>query len=599
MAMNLNLQGFPWKRIISVGKPFWQSEHKWHAAMLLAGAIATVIGKIWLTVYINDANGNVWSALKDGQMPNFQWFLGLNIGLIVLLMPLDVMGNVFKTTLVLTWRQFLSMRYFAAYFAGLAALRLEQRGATDPNEEKLDNPEWRMTSEVDSFANTSVGLFFSFFDAFVTIGTMGHVLWGLSPMLTGTNIVYALGGSLLAYFLGRRLVDISTKQQRTEGDLRSGLTESRNSVEIIANYRAQEIAKALADRRLRSVIETLMDMMRVNRNMQFFTSLYYPLAPLIPLAIMGFIYLHDRTLDFGTIARAQGTFAAMFGGMSVLVGNFGGLTFYTAIVNRLGALQEFLQSVAEPLPEGKYIRVIPGDEIVCENLTIATPDGATKLIDKLNLTLKKGESVLIRGPMASGKSALLNAIIGTWPYGTGTVKSPGDTQVMLISQQPFMQPMTLRQALTYPSTDNSESNDARLNEVLNLVDLGELTDKAKRNYGFDTEQNWKELLSLSQQQRLALARIINKKPRYCMIDEASNAMEAENEKLLFTLFKTLGTTYLSAGNGADLVKYHSYVLEIRGDGTWELKSAANYEPKIWRSMERFLPRFLSSNESET
>jgi putative ATP-binding cassette transporter len=590
--MTFNLQGFPWKRLIMVGKPFWTSEYKWRALGLLGGALACVIAKIVLTVYVNDTNGAVWSALKDGNSDNFWWYFAMNVALIVALMPTDVMGNVFKTTLALLWRGFLSGVFFAGYFVGLAALRLEQHNQAQPEDKRIDNPEWRMTAECDSFANTTIGLFFSFFDAFLTIGTMGHVLWTMSPMLTGTNIAYALAGSLVVYFLGRRLVNLTAQQQKTEGDLRSGLTEARNQAGLIALYRAQDIALGLANNRQRAVIDTLMDMMRVNRNMQFFTSLYYPLAPLIPLGIMGMLYLHDRSLDFGTIAKAQGTFNSMFGGMSVLVGQFGALSFYTAIVNRLGTLLEFFRKTGiEKLPADKFIQIVE-DKQISLDLSVTNPDGNSLLIDKLKMVLKPGESVLIRGPQASGKSALLGAIIGTWPFGKGTVGRPADKDVMIITQQPFMQPMTLVQALTYPETDATQADKSRLAEILRLVDLGDLIDKDKRNLDFDTVYNWREILSLSQQQRLGLARIINKKPLYCLVDEASNAMEAENEKLLFTLFKSLGTTYLTASNGADLVKYHSWVLEINDGGSWKLVPAADYEPKVWRSLEKFLPRFL-------
>lgn len=579
--------------MIAVGTPFWSSAHKWRSLALLGGAIACVIAKIVLTVYINDTNGSLWNALKEGSSDQFWWFMLLNVGLIVLMMPTEVIGNVCKTTLALSWRRFLSSEFLAGYFAGLAALHLEQENGRKPESERIDNPEWRMTSEVDSFANTSISLFFSFFDAFVTIGTMGHVLWTMAPLLTGANICYALAGSAIVYMLGRKLVELTGMQQRTEGDLRSGLTEARNQVSLIANYRAQEIAEGLANTRQNAVIDTLMNMMRVNRNIQIFTALYYPLAPLIPMAIL--VFLSKGTVDIGTVTKAQGTFSAMFGGMSVLVGNFGGLTFYTAIVNRLGTLLEFLRAEGvKKLPEGKYIHVREGNpEIVLKDVTISTPDD-TLLIDKTNMVIKQGESVLIRGPQASGKSALLNAIIGTWPFGSGEIERPDLRDVMIITQQPFMQPMTLRQALSYPAVDKSESSDERLKEILRLVDLEDLVLADKKNLGFDTVQNWREILSLSQQQRLGLARIINKKPKYCLIDEASNSMEAENEKLLFTLFKTLGTTYFTAGNSTELLKHHTWVLEIGEKGVTKLVKASDYEPKVWPKLSSFVPSFLIS-----
>lgn len=596
--MNIKIQGFPWKRAIEVGKPFWMSEHKWSALAYLAGAIGCVIAKIWLNVYINDNNGTVIDALKAHHADEFWWYFSLGVGLIVLLMPADVMGNVFRTTMQLKWRKYLSEEYFGAYFAGLAAVILSRQKLDTPEGKKLANPEWRMTAEADQYTNISKDLFFNFFDAFVTIGTMGYQLWKLSPMLTGVNIAWALGGSVVVYFLGIRLVQLTAQQQQTDADLRAGLTEARNAAETIANYRAQEVALGLARVRLARVIDTWMDIMRVNRNMQFFTSLYYPLAPIIPLGIMGWLMLQDPSLDIGSVTRAQGYFAAMFGGMSVLVGNFGGISAYTAYVDRLWTMMQFLKTEGvKPLPEGKFIRVVEGKNIAFNEVSITSVDGTSTLVDKMTLALEAGESALIRGPITSTKTTLLNAIMGTYPYGNGTLTRPLDPGVMIISHEPFMEPMSLRTALSYPAADKTDASDSKIAEVLKLVDLELLlVDKDGKPADFDKEENWQELLSPSRRQRLALARVILKKPMFCLVEEG---MEAENQKLLYTLFKTLGTTYLTAGNGTELLNYHSFVLEIGPDGKVSKVPASNYEPKIWRHLERFVPKFLlGSSETE-
>jgi len=587
------LNGFSFKNLIAVGLPFWKSSHRNKALLLLGGAILCVIGKIILTVYINDTNGNVMSALKDGHAHDFWNYFLLNVGLIVLLMPTDVIGNVLKTTLALTWRQFLSLEFFGGYFRGLAALRLNQKQDINPGSEKIDNPESRMTSETDSAANTFVGLFFTFFDAIVTIFTMGHVLWLLSPMLTGANIAYALFGSAVVYLLGRKLVELTRKQQESEGNLRSGLTEARNSAEVIVSNRAQDVVLGLATERLQTVIDTLMSIMRVNRNMQLFTSLYNPLAPLIPIGIMGAIYLHDQSLDFGTITKAQGAFSAMFNGMSVLVGQLGGLFAFTATLNRLGALLEFLQKVTVPLPADKFVQVIEAADatsIVCQDLSVTTPDGQVKFTDKLQLQLKSGESLIIRGPQSSGKTALLKAIEGTWPFGTGKVSRPLDKDIMIIGEDPFAQPMTLRLAMSYPASDKTEATDARLTEILNLVDLGDLVAADKRNLGFDTVQNWGQILRPSQQQRLSLARIINKKPMFCLINAA--ALDSDILKTIYTVFKTVGTTYVTDGNAPELVKDHTWVLELAGDGSSKIVPADKYQPTAWNRVANLIPQYL-------
>jgi vitamin B12/bleomycin/antimicrobial peptide transport system ATP-binding/permease protein len=72
-----------------------------------------------------------------------------------------------------------------------------------------------------------------------------------------------------------------------------------------------------------------------------------------------------------------------------------------------------------------------------------------------------------------------------------------------------------------------------------------------------------------------------RQPAYAVIDEATSALESDNEKLLYTLLTSLGTTVVSAG-APSLSKYHTQVLELAGDGTWKLFPSGDYKGKGWR-----------------
>lgn len=596
------LTDFPWKRLLAVASPFWVSQHRDKAIRLLLLAILCVIAKVAITVYVNDVNGNVWGALKEGNQAAFWLYLAMNFGLVALLMPCEVIGNMCRTILGINWRQFLSNEFFAGYFAGMAALRLEQSNAGRAEDERIDNPEWRMTSEVASLTDNLIQVFFAGLDSIITVLTMATVLYQISPKLTLLNVAYALGGSVLAAFITKSLSTLNERLQKNEGTLRAGLTEARNQAGTIASYRAQEIVMKLAGDRQSKVVDSAMSIMRVNRNMQCFTALYYPLAPLLPLAIMGALYLANPTLDFASIAKAQNTFNSMFVGLAVFVGQTSALKLLSALGNRLGTLMEFLQEQkAQPVPAGEFIEVLEsGEKIDIKNLTLRAADGSV-LIKDLSLapTLQAGEGILIRGPQATPKSALLQAIISVWPWGSGSISRPARRDVMVISQKPFMQPMSLRTALSYPAADETVTSDERLREILQLVDLSELVDPAKMNLAFDREYNFAELLSDSKQQRLGIARIINKKPKIVLIDEAANAMEVENEKLLMTLIKTLGINFFIAGNSPDLVKYASLVLEIDENGEVKLLDTKDYNPTFWRSIDGLLNRMGLERTAQT
>jgi putative ATP-binding cassette transporter len=162
--------------------------------------------------------------------------------------------------------------------------------------------------------------------------------------------------------------------------------------------------------------------------------------------------------------------------------------------------------------------------------------------------------------------------------GSGRLIRPPTEHLMFLTQNPYLPPTTLREAICYPGIDLCP-DDERIMQVLRMVSLNDL---AQRSGGLDTVQNWHDMLSLSEQQRLCIARIIQHNPRYVIIDEATSALEPEAEHLFYTLLRTLGTTTVSAGNGVALAKYHTQILELAGDGSWRTYPASNYKPREFK-----------------
>lgn len=577
----------PWKRLIAVGKPFWVSESKWTGFMHLGLVLGFLAANAGVAYFINKTSGAWMDAIQSKNKSDFYYYLAVYAGLILLATPIQVFYGYFRTRLALVWRRWLSSSLFVGYFSNLAYLKLTR-------DKTMDNPDQRMAQDVDSFCNSSVGLFISLLDAVVNVVMFAGVLYMLSGTLTITVIAYSAVGSIIVIFIGKALVNLTNMQMKTEADLRFGLAEVRREAETVALYRGEQLAQLQAKTRLGRVIDTLMNIMNVNRNIQLFTAAYYMFVPIIPAAIIAPLYF-DGSVAFGDIARSTGAFQAVFNGATILIGQFGGITAFAAIINRLGSFREAVDaSGVEQLPAGKYIEVTEGAEVVFDKVTVTTPETGRNLIVDLSVGVGKGKSMLVTGPDGSGKSSLLRVLTGIWSAGSGKLQRPANGEVMFLDKTPYLPPMSLREALCFPAK-SSPCEVERLQQVLNLVDLGDLPSKAN---GFETEQVWRELLSPSQQQRLALARIINMKPMYVVIDEASASLEAENEKLLYQLLTTIGATFVSAGNGNALVKYHTQVLELAGDGSWKLFPASEYQPKTWRSFQDFIPKFLRHDQNE-
>ncbi|MGB3299579.1 MAG: ABC transporter ATP-binding protein/permease [Phormidesmis sp.] len=212
-------------------------------------------------------------------------------------------------------------------------------------------------------------------------------------------------------------------------------------------------------------------------------------------------------------------------------------------------------------------------ELVLQNLTLQTPNYQRTLIKDLSLTLDTQGSLLVMGPSGCGKSSLLRAIAGLWNSGTGTIQRPDIQDLLFLPQKPYMVLGNLRQQLLYPYPD-TETEDEQLKNVLKEVNLPSL---AERFDGFDTIEEWGDVLSLGEQQRLSFARVLLHQPAYTLLDEATSALDQANEEQLYNHLKDKQIAYLSVGHRQSLEAYHQSLLRLSEDRTWQMAIATQSE----------------------
>jgi putative ATP-binding cassette transporter len=193
-------------------------------------------------------------------------------------------------------------------------------------------------------------------------------------------------------------------------------------------------------------------------------------------------------------------------------------------------------------------------------------------VSGLSTVVRPGEGLKIVGPSGSGKSSLLRAIAGLASAGRGAIVRPELKEMLFLPQRPYMILGSLRDQLLYPLAQRYYF-DEELLDILERVNLGRL---ASQFGGLDAEADWENVLSVGEQQRLAFARLFIAQPKYAMLDEATSALDARNEEWLYELLSTTATTFVSVSHHDSLQKFHSSVLEIFGDGRWQLHSAGKF-----------------------
>jgi len=259
--------------------------------------------------------------------------------------------------------------------------------------------------------------------------------------------------------------------------------------------------------------------------------------------------------------------------ISVVVENFENLSRFAAGIERIDTLAHaLLDAPATPTGEG-HIRSVAAAELALANLTLETPRHERVLVRDLSLRVAPGEGLLIVGDSGCGKTSLARAIAGLWRSGSGTIHRPPAEDMVFLPQQPYMQPGSLRSQLLYPHNNGFTLPDEQLLALLERVNLPDL---ASRFGGLDAEQDWEKVLSVGEQQRLAFARVLLTRPRYAILDEATSALDSLNEAALYRQLKESGTTLISIAHRAALLQYHSEVLELTGDGGWQMHEAREF-----------------------
>jgi vitamin B12/bleomycin/antimicrobial peptide transport system ATP-binding/permease protein len=209
--------------------------------------------------------------------------------------------------------------------------------------------------------------------------------------------------------------------------------------------------------------------------------------------------------------------------------------------------------------------------LTIDNLDINLPDG-TPLLRGINTAVNRGEALLIAGPSGVGKSTLLRAIAGLWPFGQGEV-GLGPSPMLFLPQRPYLPLGSLAEVIHYPRTLECMESDAVIFDVLNRINLQKLVPD------IDVVDDWSKRLSLGEQQRLAFARLLLIKPALVFLDEATSALDEKSEAALYRTLRDAPwrPAIVSVGHRSTLIQLHDRILDLTthspiasGDETVEL-----------------------------
>ena len=461
-----------------------------------------------------------------------------------------------------------------------------------------DNPDGRIAEDARISTETAVDFAESILKCVLQLFTFLGVLWVLSgsmPIRIGSlelslpgymvwaAVLYALFGSILTYALGRGLIEAGNVRQGREADMRSVLVRARDNAEGIALMRGEAGERA----RLRNAMLDLRQAWHVQTRGQgslaLLTSALSYLAPVVPLVVALPRYL-SGDIQLGGLMQTALAFSSVQWALSWLIDNFARFAEWRASVDRFVQLHVALSDLEDTidLGEGEHVELTLGqaDRLILRELGLSRPDGEA-LVAEAEVEIASGERVLIRGQSGSGKSTIMRAIAGVWPWGRGAVELPRGT-IAFMPQKPYFPLGTLRDVLLYPKAPEGIDDDV-LRDALHKVGLDHLRGR------LDETERWDQILSGGEQQRVAFARVLIHKPAWVFMDEATSALDEPGQANIMRLLaeELPETAVVSIGHRPGLEAFHTreLVLEPGRDGA-ELKPPASQRAlrDIYRKM---------------
>jgi putative ATP-binding cassette transporter len=532
----------------------------------LASIVLMTLFSVRLSILFSFWNNGFYSAMQNLDAKAFWSMLLVFATLASVYVVRALLGFYLRQAFLIRWRVWLTNLLMDRWLARQSYYRSQYLP------EQVDNPDQRIQQDVESFVVSSLALSMGLLDSVVSLVSFSIILWSLSGTLVlfGWSIpramvfivyLYVIVSTVFAVRIGRPLIRLNFLNEQFSANFRYALIRLREYGESIAFYRGEAVERDNLVMRFGKVIHNRWAILFRSLQFQGFNFAVSQAAVVFPFIVQA-PRLLSRQITLGDVMQTAQSFGQVESALSFFRTSYDDFAGYRAVVSRLSGFLELTEST-ERLGG---VRTQPAAQtIAVRSLTVRTAANVA-LVRDLTLELPPSSSLLIRGQSGVGKTTLLRAIAGLWPYAQGTVVRPRDRQSLFLPQKPYLPLGTLRSSLYYPGVPAQTDDLAAA--TLRRCHLGHLLNR------LDDEDDWTRILSLGEQQRLAIGRVLLNHPLLVFLDEASSALDEGLEDAMYRLLRESlpGATLVSVGHRSSLLGFHTRVLDLLGEGKWRFRA---------------------------
>ena len=568
------------------------------AWLLTIGLLILIVGNVCLQYGINVWNRAIFDGIEKRDAATVYFLTAVFFPLAIGSVLLHVAQVYARMGIQRRWRAWLTNAVLTRWLTNGRYYQLNLVGGDHKN------PEYRIAEDLRIATDSPVDFMAGVTSAFLSATTFIVVLWTIGGALTVTlggsqvtipgflviaAVLYAAIASGAITVIGRRFVQISEEKNQAEAALRYTLTRVRENGESIALLGGEEEERGGIDRNFSNVLRQWARLAGQHMRTTLVSQGSSLIAPVVPILLCAPKFL-DGSMSLGQVMQAASAFTIVQSAFGWLVDNYPRLADWNACARRIASLMMSLDGLERAEKGDGFGRIKRGEtasEAMLElrDFSVSLDDG-TAVVDETEVVIEPGERLLVAGESGTGKSTLVRAIAGLWPWGDGAVNLHADRRLFMLPQRPYVPAGTLRRAVAYPGAEN-DWTDEQVCQALHKVGLDHLKEK------IGEEGPWDQTLSGGEKQRLAFARLLLHNPDIVVLDEATSALdEKSQDRMMEVVMEELPkATIVSVANRAELEAFHSrkIVLERRKGGA-KLVSDVDLIPRKGR--RRLLSRFL-------
>lgn len=550
-------------RRTSFGKKFYlinqgciKNSNHYKIIFMLILLITFILLEVRISVLNSFFYNGLYSSLQNKQAQAFWFFASINALLVFINILRSIINDLIRQIFEIRWLEKLNTSMLEHWLSHKNYYRLKYES------DLPDNIDQRIEQDARDFITSTIDLVRGTINAIISTIEFTIILWGLSGLLAlfGIEIpkgvvffiyLFILAATAISVWIGLPLVKLNFNKEKLQGNYRYSLIRLRDHAESIAFYQGEKREHSLLKQKFQQIIQNRWRIVLKMLGLDGFNTGVSETAKLLPLMLQAPRFFAGQ-VTLGDMHQTVQAFNRLMRALSFFRLFYEEFTLYQARLNRLAGFFSKLEQLEKHY---HFDPVTYSNQLKLTNFGLKNSSREI-FLKNINITLSIGDSLLIKGASGTGKTSLLKAIAGIYPFETiGKIEIPCTGEKLFLPQRPYLPQGTLYQAICYPNIK------ASVEQVCSAMKQCKMN---KYLPHLHQEIDWQAILSPGELQRIAFMRILLSKPAVIFLDEATSALDEPTEYYLYSLIKQQlpQTIIISIGHRNTLQQFHRRCLDL-------------------------------------